>query len=113
MGSFTKWLFAGLGWAVGGPIGALLGYLLGKAVSPDKQIGGGAGFRAYDGGNNSNAGNTSNSSNKRNQPIARHKCAICGKTDITNPEMTFRFCSKCNGNYEYCENHLYTHMHKQ
>ena len=44
MGSFTKWLFAGLGWAVGGPIGALLGYLLGKAVSPDKQIGGGAGF---------------------------------------------------------------------
>ena len=24
MGSFTKWLFAGLGWAVGGPIGALL-----------------------------------------------------------------------------------------
>ncbi len=78
-----------------------------------RRQGGGAGFRAYDGGNNSNAGNTSNSSNKRNQPIGRHKCAICGKTDITNPEMTFRFCSKCNGNYEYCENHLYTHMHKQ
>lgn len=31
--SFTKWIFAGLGWAVGGPIGALLGYFLGSAFS--------------------------------------------------------------------------------
>ena len=29
----TKWIFAGLGWAVGGPIGALLGYFLGNAFS--------------------------------------------------------------------------------
>lgn len=35
MSSFTKWLFAGLGWAVGGPIGAILGYYLGKSISPD------------------------------------------------------------------------------
>ena len=41
MSSFTKWLFAGLGWAVGGPIGALLGYWIGKAISPDKQLGDG------------------------------------------------------------------------
>ena len=41
MGSFTKWLFAGLGWAVGGPIGALLGFFLGKAISPDRQLGDG------------------------------------------------------------------------
>lgn len=41
MSSFTKWLFAGLGWAIGGPIGALLGYWIGKAISPDKQIGDG------------------------------------------------------------------------
>ncbi len=33
MGSFTKWLFAGLGWAVGGPIGALFGYFLGRSIS--------------------------------------------------------------------------------
>lgn len=39
MSSITKWLFAGLGWAIGGPIGALLGYWLGKAISPDRQIG--------------------------------------------------------------------------
>ena len=41
MSSFTKWLFAGLGWAVGGPIGALLGYWLGKAISSDRQLGDG------------------------------------------------------------------------
>ena len=28
---FTKWIFAGLGWAVGGPIGALHGFFLGKS----------------------------------------------------------------------------------
>ena len=33
MSSFTKYLFAGLGWALGGPIGAILGYLLGKSIS--------------------------------------------------------------------------------
>jgi hypothetical protein len=44
-------------------------------------------------------------------PIARHKCAVCGRTDITNPELEFRFCSKCNGNYEYCSDHLFTHTH--
>lgn len=41
----------------------------------------------------------------------RHKCAICGRTEETNPELEFRFCSKCNGNYEYCQEHLFTHTH--
>lgn len=43
--------------------------------------------------------------------LTRHKCAICGQTEKDNPSLSFRFCSKCNGNYEYCENHLYTHTH--
>lgn len=43
--------------------------------------------------------------------ISRHKCAICGRTELTNPELEFRFCSKCNGNYEYCNDHLFTHTH--
>ena len=42
---------------------------------------------------------------------ARHKCAICGRTDLDNPELSFRFCSKCSGNKEYCEDHLFTHEH--
>ncbi|MGN0485463.1 MAG: rhomboid family intramembrane serine protease [Lachnospiraceae bacterium] len=45
--------------------------------------------------------------------IAKHKCAICGRTDLTNPELEFRFCSKCAGNYEYCQDHLFTHEHKK
>ncbi len=45
--------------------------------------------------------------------ISRHKCAVCGQTELTNPELEFRFCSKCNGNYEYCQNHLFTHEHKK
>ncbi len=41
----------------------------------------------------------------------RHRCAVCGRTDQDFPNLTFRFCSKCEGNYEYCEDHLYTHQH--
>ena len=43
--------------------------------------------------------------------ITRHKCAVCGRTELDDPELEFRFCSKCNGNYEYCSEHLYTHEH--
>lgn len=45
--------------------------------------------------------------------ITRHKCAVCGQTEETNPKLEFRFCSKCNGNYEYCQEHLFTHKHVQ
>ena len=47
-----------------------------------------------------------------NANISRHKCAICGRTDVTNPELTFRYCSKCTGNKEYCQDHLFTHTHQ-
>ena len=43
--------------------------------------------------------------------ISQHKCVICGRTERTNPELTFRYCSKCSGNREYCEEHLFTHEH--
>ncbi|MDE6233180.1 MAG: hypothetical protein K2M60_07535 [Lachnospiraceae bacterium] len=42
---------------------------------------------------------------------SRHKCVICGRTSEEYPELTFRYCSKCNGNYEYCQDHLFTHEH--
>lgn len=44
---------------------------------------------------------------------ARHKCAVCGRTEIDDPTLEFRFCSKCEGNYEYCQEHLFTHAHKR
>ena len=44
-------------------------------------------------------------------PVARHKCAVCGRTELDSPDLEFRFCSKCEGNYEYCSDHLFTHQH--
>lgn len=48
---------------------------------------------------------------KRTSPITKHKCAVCGRTDEEFPDLEFRFCSKCEGNYEYCQDHLFTHEH--
>lgn len=42
---------------------------------------------------------------------ARHKCAVCGRTELDGDNLEFRYCSKCEGNYEYCQDHLYTHKH--
>ena len=42
---------------------------------------------------------------------AKHKCTVCGRTELDSPELEFRYCSKCNGNYEYCQDHLFTHQH--
>lgn len=43
--------------------------------------------------------------------VSKHRCAVCGRTEKDDPNLEFRFCSKCNGNYEYCQDHLYTHTH--
>ena len=43
--------------------------------------------------------------------VTRHKCAICGRSEESDPDEEFRFCSKCEGNYEYCSRHIYTHVH--
>ena len=48
---------------------------------------------------------------KKASSITRHKCAICGRTELDDPNLEFRFCSKCDGNYEYCMEHLFTHEH--
>lgn len=40
-----------------------------------------------------------------------HRCAVCGRTSEDSPAMEFRYCSKCEGAYEYCMDHLYTHKH--
>ena len=43
----------------------------------------------------------------------RHKCTVCGRTDVSNPELEFRYCSKCNGYYCYCMDHINNHVHIQ
>ena len=40
-----------------------------------------------------------------------HRCTICGRTDVTNPELEFRYCSRCNGYHCYCEEHISNHTH--
>lgn len=41
----------------------------------------------------------------------KHRCTICGRTEEDDENLVFRYCSKCEGNYEYCQDHLYTHLH--
>ncbi len=51
---------------------------------------------------------------KRNTASAgpvTHRCAICGRTPKDNPDLEFRYCSRCKGNYEYCNDHLFSHEH--
>lgn len=45
------------------------------------------------------------------QGRTRHRCAVCGRTELDGAELEFRYCSKCEGSYEYCQDHLYTHQH--
>ena len=45
--------------------------------------------------------------------LVKHKCALCGKTEKDGDHLVFRYCSKCNGNFEFCQDHIYTHIHKE
>ncbi|MSU23786.1 MAG: hypothetical protein EXS32_08185 [Opitutus sp.] len=42
---------------------------------------------------------------------ARHRCHVCGKTDLTHPALDFRYCSKCAGDQCYCPEHIQSHAH--
>jgi hypothetical protein len=41
-----------------------------------------------------------------------HTCATCGITDVSHPQMEFRYCSNCGG-LGYCKDHIFNHEHKQ
>jgi len=43
----------------------------------------------------------------------RQKCTICGITDVDNPDMEFRYCSRCEGYHCYCSEHINNHLHYQ
>ena len=43
--------------------------------------------------------------------LYRHKCAVCGRTDVTNPELEFRYCSRCAGYHCFCQDHINNHIH--
>ena len=43
----------------------------------------------------------------------RHRCAICGRTEKDGDHLVFRYCSQCDGAYEYCQDHLFNHQHRR
>lgn len=45
------------------------------------------------------------------KPDYTHRCTICGRTDVSHPQLEFRYCSKCNGYFCYCEEHISNHTH--
>lgn len=47
----------------------------------------------------------------RSEREPRHVCHVCGKTDITHPQLDFRYCSKCSGDQCYCPEHIQNHAH--
>ncbi len=40
-----------------------------------------------------------------------HKCTVCARTDISDPDLEFRYCSRCNGYHCYCQDHISNHTH--
>ena len=40
-----------------------------------------------------------------------HRCTVCGRTDVSDPDLEFRYCSRCSGYYCYCEDHISNHTH--
>lgn len=43
--------------------------------------------------------------------VTIHRCTVCGKTEKDDPKLEFRYCSLCEGDYEYCMEHLRNHEH--
>lgn len=39
-----------------------------------------------------------------------HKCQTCGITDLSHPQMEFRYCPECGG-LGYCKEHILKHEH--
>jgi hypothetical protein len=48
--------------------------------------------------------------NRNNAPYSR-KCEVCGITDVDDPDMEFRYCSRCIGYHCYCSRHINDHIH--
>ncbi len=42
-----------------------------------------------------------------------HRCTVCGRTDVSDPDLEFRYCSRCNGYHCYCQDHINNHTHVQ
>ncbi len=59
-----------------------------------------------------NAGSYEATAAKPKAPYT-HRCTICGRTDVSHPDLEFRYCSRCKGYYCYCQEHISSHSHIQ
>lgn len=50
-------------------------------------------------------------SSKQEKTPYTHRCVVCGRTDISHPNLEFRYCSRCKGYFCYCEDHINNHNH--
>lgn len=50
-------------------------------------------------------------SNVRPADNARFRCTVCGRTELSDPGLEFRYCSKCAGYRCYCADHINNHTH--
>ena len=57
-----------------------------------------------------NAGSYEASVAKPQAPYT-HRCTVCGRTDVSHPDLEFRYCSRCKGYHCYCEDHISNHAH--
>ena len=48
---------------------------------------------------------------EQREMLYHHKCAVCGRTDVSNPELEFRYCSRCAGYHCFCRDHINNHIH--
>ena len=48
---------------------------------------------------------------RRRPNEARHRCTVCGITNISHPQMDFRYCTQCEGSHGYCTEHIRQHEH--
>jgi len=76
-----------------------------------KAVGAGKRQASHEVVHTSDHGNVITMRPKTRGPI--HQCTICGRTEQDDPDLEFRYCSKCAGNYEYCSDHIFTHVHKE
>lgn len=48
---------------------------------------------------------------KTEKTLYTHRCVVCGRTDVSHPDLEFRYCSRCKGYFCYCEDHISNHNH--
>ena len=68
-------------------------------------------YRTTGTGSRPNANWAGSYHSKTGEKPYHHKCTVCGRTDTDYPNLEFRYCSKCNGYYCYCIDHINNHVH--